>query len=103
MGYVLIYVAHLYRSGRSLAPASVQGNSGISAVARQMRRPFGPCGGAAQRHTSAAAEVDTISNDDEESAALVARREAKKKGEQKKWEDGGMRKNTDKAAGAVRP
>ena len=36
-------------SEKSLVLGAVQGNLGISAVARRMRRPFGPCGGAVRQ------------------------------------------------------
>ena len=47
---------------KSLALASVQGNLGISAVARQRRRLLGPRGGAPPQNALAATDVDATSN-----------------------------------------
>ena len=49
--------AFLYRPDKSLTPASVQGNLGISTVARQMQRQFGPCGGVVGQDVLAATDV----------------------------------------------
>ena len=54
-------------------------NFGISAVARQLRRVFGPRGGAARQNALAATDVDANSNGESDFAEWVARRKAKKK------------------------
>ena len=61
----------LTRSEKSLALAGAQGNLGISAVARQMRRLFGPRGGAARRDAWAATDADANSNDDNLAACVA--------------------------------
>ena len=53
-----VQTASLSRPEKSLALASVQRNSGISAAARHKRRFFGPCGGAARQDVSAATDVE---------------------------------------------
>ena len=55
--HLLQNASHL-RSEKSPVLASAQGNLGISAVAREMRRLFRPCGGVARQDVSAAAEAD---------------------------------------------
>ena len=69
--------AFLSRPGKSLGPASETGNLGIAAVARQMRRLFGPFGGAFRQDVLAATDAGASSNV-EYSAALVAHGKAKK-------------------------
>ena len=56
------------RPDESLALASVQGNLGIPAVDRQMRRRFGPCGGVARKEVLAATVVEVNSYDDDVAA-----------------------------------
>ena len=91
--------ASLSRSGKSLVLASVQGRPGISAVARQVRRLFGLCGGVARRDVSAAADVGATSNEHADSAAWVTRRKAKEEGRKKKVEVGGKKKGKVKVKG----
>ena len=84
--------ASLARSSKSLALAGLQGNLGISAAARQMRRLCGPCGGIARQDVSAAVGVDANSTDGDHFVAWDARRETKKRnGEAKRRKVG--RKN----------
>ena len=66
--------APLSRWRKSPVLASVQGNLGISAVDQQIRRLFGPFGGAAPQDVSAAADVDAISDEDDDFAAWVVYR-----------------------------
>ena len=74
----------LPRSETSLVLAGNKGNSGISAVVRQMRHVFGPCGGAPRQDVLAATDVDVKSNGGDDFAASAAYRNAKKKGEKEK-------------------
>ena len=69
---------------KSLALASVQGNVGISVVARQVCRLSGPRGGAVRQGVSAATDADA-SSDDEDMVSWAAHRKAKKQ----KWGDDG--------------
>ena len=70
------------RSEKSLVLASVKGNVGISAVARQMHPLWGPSGSFDRQDMDAGAmDVDASTNEDGDFAALAARCMAKKKGE----------------------
>ena len=65
---------------------SLQGNVGMAAVARQMRRLFGPAGGAVRQDVLAATGVDEQSkaaSDDDDFEALVSYRNAKKSSTEK--------------------
>ena len=53
------------RPETSLVLAIVQGNLGIGAVARQMGRSFGQCGGVARQDVLAATDVQVNSNNDD--------------------------------------
>ena len=57
------------RPEKSLAKASVQGNLGLSAVPRQMRRLFGPRGGVVRWGGLAATDADVNSNGGDDFAA----------------------------------
>ena len=70
--------ASLSRSEKSAVVASVQGNLGVSAAARQIRRLLRPRGGAAREDVSAAGDVDSNSNDQDDFAAWDAYRKARK-------------------------
>ena len=63
---------------KSSAPASARGGLGTFEVARQMRRPLGPRGGADRQDVSAATDVAVTSNDDDD-AAWLPHRKAKKR------------------------
>ena len=71
-------------------PAGAIGDLGTSEVARQMRRPLGPRGGADRHDVSAATDVDVTSNDDDD-AARLPHRKAKKRDEK----NGGDREKGD--------
>ena len=75
--------ASLSRSEKSLVLACVPGNSGVSAVARQMRPLFGSRGGAIREDFSAATDVEVISNDESDFAPWLAYNKAKNKKERK--------------------
>ena len=72
----------LSRSYITLASASIPGNLGVVAVTRQMRRLFGPFGGAVRQNVSAAADIGVNSSDDDyaEGSLTVTPRKIKKKG-----------------------
>ena len=84
--------APLPRAEKSLLLASVHGDLGIAADARQMRRLFGPCGVTALQDVLAAADLHAISTDDDDYAAWVAHRKAKRIDEKEEAEDCGQRK-----------
>ena len=67
----------------SLALASVEGNPGIFAAARQMGRLFGPRGGVARQVVPGAAAVDATSREDDYFALWVAYRQAERKANRK--------------------
>ena len=56
--------------------ARVLGSLGIKDAPRQMRRLFGPCGGAARHDAVAATDVDVNLNDEDDFAAWTAHRHA---------------------------
>ena len=82
------------RSEKPLFIASVQGNLGISAVARQMRRIFDPRDGAYRQDVFVATAADAMSYDADDFPEWTAYRKAKKK--RGKAEDGGAEKVKDK-------
>ena len=63
---------------KSLVSAGAIGDLGTSEVARQMRRPLGPRGGADRQDVSAATDVDVTSNDDDDPAWLPHRKAKKR-------------------------
>ena len=65
------------QSEKALVFASAHGNLGNFAVARQMRRLFGPRGTAVRQQVLAATNVD-VSLDDDDVALWLARRKTKK-------------------------
>ena len=87
------------RPGKSLLLASVKGNLGISAISQQMRRLFGPRGGAAWGDVSAATDVYVESIGDDY-AARAAYRKAKKR-QRGSHGVGGPEKKSEKAAGRM--
>ena len=72
--------AALLGSGESQVSASVLGNLGFLAVARQIRRLSGPFGGAVRRDGLEAADLDMMFGNGDDFAAWVPRWEAKKAG-----------------------
>ena len=73
---------------KSLVSASVQGNLGYPAAAKQTRRLFGPCSGAARQGVLVAAYMGAFSGEATDIEAWVADRKAKKTGGKK---EGGWR------------
>ena len=71
----------LPRPEKSLVLAGVQGKAGIRAVARRMRRFFGPHGGAVRQDVLVATDVDFESNDDDYAAWAAYRQAGKRKEE----------------------
>ena len=65
-------------SEKSLVLASSQGDVNLSTAAKQMRRLFGLCGGAAWQDVLAAADADSLSGGESDHATRVAYRKAKK-------------------------
>ena len=72
-------IAPLSRSEKSLVLASMQGNQGISAVARPLRRLFGLCGDAVCQGLLAATAVGANSKNGGDLAALIAHSKVKKR------------------------
>ena len=85
--------AFLPQSEKSLVLASAQGNLGVPAVARQMRRLFGPRGGAVRQDVLAATDADVSSNGDDV-AARATHREAEQ--QERKVKDGGRERKMGK-------
>ena len=77
----------------------MQGALGSHAVANQMRRLFGPRGGAARRDGSVAADIDVFSGAETDFEGWASYRFAKKTGAQNTREDGDARASKKKVTG----
>ena len=71
----------LSRSGKSLVLACVQGNLCFPAVAKHLRRLFGPCGVAVRQDVLVAANADVSSGEVTDFEVRVANPKAEKEGE----------------------
>ena len=81
----LVSVQRMRSASSSLGFSTIQKNP---VSAKQMRRPFGACGGAARQYVLVAADVDAYLEVESDYASRAAYRRAKKKGK----EDGGLRR-----------
>ena len=87
---------------RFQVPKNARRNSGFPAVAKQLRRLFGPCAGAVRQDVLAAAEVDAFSGDDVDDESWTVYRRAEIKGDEKKGEKDESRENGNTAKGGGR-
>ena len=81
------------RPEKSLILASVQGDTTFPVVAKQMRRIFGPCGGAARQDVLVAADMDAASEEGTDFEASTAYGKAKNRGKRESREDGDGRQS----------
>ena len=95
--------ASLSRPEKSSISASANGNFAYPLAPKQMRRLFGPCGGAGRHDVLVAADLDVSSGKGADNEAWVAYRKATKQGRKKRREDCHERESKNKEDGDGQP